>query len=168
MPDKTPKDQERINNGLEAIADIFNKELKVSTFEIYAKVLNPYSVKQIEDVLFHWMNSYDDDKYKYFPKPNELVELIEKTVSRKRDIAKINQALIPLHSLSEEQIEERLRAMKDWKEKNLPNLLKRIEGQRPLNSSERAERRIKLQRQAEGLQEDIDNERKIPGDSGTG
>lgn len=75
-PDERSR-QERIDKAMFILAEIFEKDLSEPALELYHKLLRPFSIKDVENAFYVWMNSTDSDIYNYFPRPNQLIRIIK-------------------------------------------------------------------------------------------
>lgn len=165
------KKERKIDQILVLIGENYGKEINANTVILFQRILEPYSIKEIEAAFFTWLNS-TNEQARYFPKTNDIVGIIRKHQDISRQKIRLDQARLPLQPLTEEQIEANLKRIRDWKKKKLSSILKTIKSQEPINYKDRL---AKLRRQARELEdldkstdkEEPDNERETPGDPET-
>lgn len=88
------KDSEKFINIVGSVAELFNRELTSTTNELYFKALQKYSIEILEKAFSEVILSC-----KFFPKPVEIIELIE---GKKEDIELIaeQQAAVVTDSIA--------------------------------------------------------------------
>lgn len=69
--------QQEIDKAIYGVAEVYSREITETLMNIYQDTLEQYSAFEIDDALYHWLTSYGEDKFKYFPKPNQIIEYIE-------------------------------------------------------------------------------------------
>jgi len=68
---------QRIDEILYELEKVFTKDLDETTINVYHKILGPYSVEEISAACSTWLASTGDRKFDYFPRPNQIIEIIE-------------------------------------------------------------------------------------------
>lgn len=167
-PDKKITKERKIDQILVLVGENYGKEINPNTVVLFHRILEPYSIKEIEKAFFEWLNSTDEQS-RFFPKTNDIIRILRKLQDEARQKIRLDQARLPLHPLTEEQIEANLKLIRDWKKEKLSGILKTIQSQEPVNYEERL---AKLRRQAQDLEDmdkpiddkETDNESEIPGD----
>ena len=77
MPDEIENREEKIDRVLFLMAEIYEKQLTNEALKLYHLILKPFSVAEIERACKTWMESYEDKKYNFYPKPNQIIETIQ-------------------------------------------------------------------------------------------
>lgn len=143
--------ERRTDHIIMLIAENYGKEITKNLLQLFQNVLEPYSIQEIEQAFYIWSTS-TDEKARYFPKTNDIIAIIRENQERARQKAKIRQGLIPMQSLSEEQIEANLRMMREWRRKKLEGMLQTIDAQMPAkNTVERLKEQFEKFLAGEGL-----------------
>ena len=68
---------QRIDEILYELEKVFTKDLDETTINVYHKLLASYSVEEISAACSTWLSSTGDRKFDYFPRPNQIIEIIE-------------------------------------------------------------------------------------------
>ena len=153
--------EERIDKVMYVMAEIYGFKLSDDILNIYHEIfdLKYRDADEIEHAVKIWLSSYGDNKYSFFPKPGQLLEIMLgpkglEQIEQQNDRRYIFR--LPAPKPTEEQIEANLSAIKSWKEKKLPNLLNKIEPIGKLTDKEREKNIARFRAQAEDLK-DLDN-----------
>ena len=153
--------EERIDKVMYVMAEIYGFKLSDDILNIYHEIFDQKyrDADEIEHAVKVWLSSYGDNKYSFFPKPGQLLEIIvspEGLYQIEKRITQRHILRLPAPKPTEEQIKANINAIRSWKEKKLPNLLNKIEPIKKLSDKEREKNIARLRAQAEDLK-DLDN-----------
>lgn len=134
MPDrrKEPNRMQRIDRIIGELAKLYNYSVTEMTFEIYQHMLAQYPLEDVEAAFKIYLGSYGDPKFNFFPKPNQIIEIIENERIHQKRLMKLKQAAIPEVTLSPEDRRRNIALIREWKKENLSKITKRIGEQEKL------------------------------------
>ena len=69
----------RIDEILFQLGEVFSFDLNEPTIELYHKILKPYPINDVSRACTTWLSSHGERKFDFFPRPNQIIEIIEAT-----------------------------------------------------------------------------------------
>lgn len=76
---KKPKSRtQQIDEILFELEKYFNVDLEETSIALYHKAWTPYTIEEIGAACSIWLSSYDDRRYDFMPRANQLIKIMEK------------------------------------------------------------------------------------------